>query len=316
MTRVSTLGQNDLLLTEVLRNEARVFESQQKVASGVESPDYKGIARDVATLSGAKTLEKRTESFLATNRDVARRIEINDVALQSLFDAASRLRQDILSAINTGSGLAFRDKIDDLFDSAVNILNSKENGRYIFAGSRTDAAPVLTTTSAQLTALGSGNHTGAFTNNTIKAQAKIDENQTMTYGVLASDIGDELFESIQRLMLFDDGTNNFGFSSGGPFGNALNDDQKNFLLQELQQATQAFDDLNQQVAFNGINASRVEVTQNRHIKDLDFLRIFIGDIEDVNAAEAISKLNLDQLALDASFRVYAQLTRLSLIDFL
>ena len=395
MTRIATFAQNQFLLQDVLRNERRLFEDQQRVASGFKSRDYKGIARDVATLSGAKTIQKKTETFIESNIDLRRRLEIYDIALQGLFDSADQLRQDLITGVNTSSGIGLRDKINGhrrqssqyagerplhllrahrhagrqwalarsapaikafdnntiqqrakidenqtltygvladgaatelfesiqrlvLFDNGTHycLLNTRENGRYIFSGTRTDTPAVNATTTTALAALGSGNHAQAFDNNTIQQRAKIDENQTLTYGVLADGAATELFESIQRLVLFDNGTNNFGFTTSGPFANELTDDQRDFLIQELAQITQAVDETNIAVAENGVHMRSLEDAQQRHEADRIFIRVFIGDIQDVNAAEAISQLNLDQLALDASFRVYAQLTRLSLIDFI
>jgi flagellar hook-associated protein 3 FlgL len=43
---------------------------------------------------------------------------------------------------------------------------------------------------------------------------------------------------------------------------------------------------------------------------------FIGDIEDVNLAEAITRLNQDQVAVEAAGRMIAQLDQLSLLNFL
>ena len=92
--------------------------------------------------------------------------------------------------------------------------------------------------------------------------------------------------------------------------------QKTFLIAELAAVTAAFDTLNQATAQNGVNQATLEDTQDRQEKSLTFVRIFISDIEDVNVVEAISRLNLDQLALDASFQVFSRLTRLTLVDFL
>ena len=62
MSRVSTFGQAQILLQDVLRNEEHVFDGQRKVASGDKSRDYQGLALDVPTLIGAKTLRTATES--------------------------------------------------------------------------------------------------------------------------------------------------------------------------------------------------------------------------------------------------------------
>ena len=42
----------------------------------------------------------------------------------------------------------------------------------------------------------------------------------------------------------------------------------------------------------------------------------ISDIEDVDMASAVTRLNGDQTALQASYKVMAQLSQLSLLNFL
>ena len=46
------------------------------------------------------------------------------------------------------------------------------------------------------------------------------------------------------------------------------------------------------------------------------MTIFAADIEDADMGEAISRLQQDDLALDVSFRMLAQLSRVSLLDFI
>ena len=151
-------------------------------------------------------------------------------------------------------------------------------------------------------------------NNSIQSQTKIDDSRTLTYGVLADTAATELFDVISRMVLFDDGTSAQGFPPAGAFNDPLDLNQKNFLESLLAEATQAADVLNIQVALNGVNLSTLEDVQTRHKSELTFIKIFIGDIEDIDTAEAISNLNLDQLALEASFRVFGQLTRLTILD--
>ena len=314
MTRVSTFGQQQLLLNTILQNQSRVFERQDQIASGNRSPNYQGIARNVETLQTSKTIKARTETFLDANKDLNRRLEIYDVALQGVYDVAQDLRLSIIDAVNTNSGLALRDKINDFYDTAVSLLNTKDGGDYIFGGTRTDTQPVAATTTTALAALGLGNHAQAFVNNSIQAQTKVDETRTLTYGVLGNTVATDLFDVISRLVLFDDGTSAQGFPPAGAFNDPLDLNQKNLLQSLLDEATTAVNTVNSAVALNGVNLKTLEDTQARHEADLVFTRIFIGDIEDIDTAEAISNLNLDQLALESSFRVFGQLTRLTLLD--
>ena len=314
MTRVSTFGQQQLLLNTILQNQSRVFERQDQIASGNRSPDYRGISRNVETLQTAKTIKARGETFLDANKDLDRRLAIYDVALQGQYDVAQEVRLSIIDAVNTNSGLALRVKLNDFYDTAVSLLNTKDGGDFIFGGTRTDTQPVTATTTTALAALGLGNHANAFVNNSIRAQTKVDESRTLTFGVLADTAATELFDVISRLVLFDDGTSAQGFPPAGAFNDPLDINQKNFLQSLLAEATQAINSLNSQVALNGVNQRTLEDVQGRHQSELTFIKIFIGDIEDIDAAEAISNLNLDQLALEASFRVFGQLTRLTLLD--
>ena len=142
---------------------------------------------------------------------------------------------------------------------------------------------------------------------------------------MADDVAADLVQALRRLMQFDAGNNPTdtgntatGETSDGPFPlvQPLTNNQRDFLIKELANATKAFDTPNQAVATNGVNQKTLEETQDRHGTSLIFIKIFISDIEDVDVAEAISRLNLDQLSLDASFRVYGELTRLTILDFI
>ena len=324
VTRVSTFSQNTILLREILRNEQRLFRDQQQIASGLKTDEYRGIARDIGTLGVSKTTESRLEQFKESNLDMERRLNIYDVTLRSLSDAAQELRQDVINAISLDSGLGLRTKIDLIFDRVVSLLNTKDNGRFIFGGTRTDIPPVNVSNPSQLedpavvTSIAS-----IFDNNKIVRQAEIDEDLTIDYGVLASTVATDVLQSLRRLMRYDAGNDPTnaanvptGETSDGPFANPLTTAQKTFLIAELAAVTAAFDTLNQVTAQNGVNQATLEDTQDRQEKSLTFVRIFISDIEDVNVVEAISRLNLDQLALDASFQVFSRLTRLTLVDFL
>ena len=282
MTRVSTFSQNTLLLNEVLRNQRRVFEAQNQIASGLKSPDFKGISRDAASLSVAKNSEARTQQFVDTNSELAHKLDLYDLTLQELSNVAQDLKQDLILAVNTNSGIAFRTKIDLLYDRVTNALNTRDNGRYIYGGTRTDIPPVAVTSPAQLQDPATVTSVASvFANNNIKPAADIDQNLNLTYGVLADDVAADLVQALRRLMQFDAGNNPTdtgntatGETSDGPFPlvQPLTNNQRDFLIKELANATKAFDTLNQAVATNGVNQKTLEETQDRHGTSLIFIK--------------------------------------------
>jgi len=319
MTRISSYGQSQLLLQDVLRNQQRLFQVQNQVTSGMKSNDYTGIARDVGTLSGAKSVKARSEQFYDANIEVERRMNIYDASLEGLRGVAQELRDNVLSAINTDSGIAIRTQMENLFDTAVNMLNTRDNGRYIFSGTRTDVAPVTKITPATLAGVATSVATtpsNVFANNGLKQSIQVDDNLNMEFGILGEDVGKNLMESLRRMFRFSDGTEDFGSPPAGAFSNPLTPSQANFLKGELAALNATIDTIDQVHASVGVNQMSLEGVQKRHLEDINFMRIFITDIEEVDIGEAISRLNRDQVALDSSYRVLSQITRSTLLDFI
>ena len=319
MARISSYGQSQLLLQDVLRNQQRLFKVQNQVTSGMKSDDYTGIARDVGTLSGAKSVKARSEQFYDANVEVERRLNIYDASLEGLRRVAQELRDNVLSAINTDSGIAIRTQMENLFDTAVNMLNTRDNGRYVFSGTRTDVAPVTKITPATLAGVATSVATtpaNAFANNGLKQSTQVDDNLNMEYGILGEDVGKDLMESLRRMFRFSDGTEAFGAPPAGAFNSTLTPSQSDFLKGELANLNATIDTIDQVHASVGVNQMSLEGVQTRHLHDINFMRIFITDIEEVDIGEAISRLNRDQVALDSSYRVLSQITRSTLLDFI
>ena len=316
MTRVSTAGQTQLLLDTLLRNQERQAKLQLQVATLRTSTDFKGIARDTVTLLGARELEARTQQFIDSNAVLEQRLGTYNLSLQRLADIAQTLRQDVIGAIESNSAVALMDKVNAGFEDAAAMLNTRVDGQYIFAGTRTDKAPVNVSTPAAL--LGLAQTADAFDNNNIKVQARISDNTVKEYGILADDIGTKLLDSFRRLMQFNAGTLPAGagaFAPAGAFQTPLPKNQQDFLIGELAAIQAAFDTLNQEVAKNGVTLQLLDETQERHRDDLLFTRTLINGIENIDPADAVTDLNESQLVLEASMQVLATLTRLSLLDF-
>jgi len=317
MTRVSTYGTSQLLLSYTLQTQNRVVGSQEQIASGYKSQNYKGLAKDAVALEGAKSLRDRLQSYISTNRLVENRVQTQEGALRALGDIAEELRQTVTTAVANNSGTALTGKVRDLYDRAVDVLNRQVDGRYIFSGSRTGTPPVSVTSVTTL--LTTTPVTNAFANDTNKLAAQIDDALTVTYGVLASDVATTLFSEIQRILQFDAGTLPSGaapYAPAGAYTNPLPTNQRDFLANELSTLTSMSQAVQDKLAQNGIVARTLDDVTTRHEQALIAAKAFIGDIQDADAAEAISNLNRDQTALEASYQVLSQLTRLNLLDFL
>jgi flagellar hook-associated protein 3 FlgL len=199
------------------------------------------------------------------------------------------------------------ERVDGIFRMAVNILNSRIDGRYIYGGTRTDVPPVNVDTLAEL--LAAPAVADVFDNNQTKPAMQIDEGETMEFGVLASDLGTQLFTAIRNIAQFHAG-------AGGPFDDDLTAAQRTFLEGELPNIIAAAEGLTLEAAKNGVHQNEVTDALERHDASKVVIKSMISDIEDVDMAEAITRLNQNQVAAQATAKLLAELNQLTLLNFL
>jgi flagellar hook-associated protein 3 FlgL len=131
----------------------------------------------------------------------------------------------------------------------------------------------------------------------------------VTYGVLADEVAEPLFQLFQDLMIY-------ATNTAGSFDNPLSTADRTFLIGKMSQAGAAFEAANTAQAEHGVAMGTIEDAKFRHEYELAFVNRFIANIEDTDIAEAVTKLNQHQLALESSFRVFSQLNKLSLLNFI
>ena len=307
MTRVSSFGHTQTLITELLRNQSNLFQDQQQVNTGKVASDYKGLAGQTAALLGAKTLQSRITQYTSAGTEIKGTLSIYDNSLGVLGSLTSDLKQTLQQGIANDEVYGFAETLSQSLNSAISALNTQVSGKYIFSGTRTDVPAVGIQSISDLQALAAGSD--AFQNNQQKAAVQIDDGVSLQYGMLASDVAGPLMDVLKALADFNAGPN-------GPIDGKLTATQQAFIqtqLGNLENARQTV--LNSQVE-NGVRQNRVDSVLNQHETTSNVVTGVISDIEDVDMASAVTKLNGDQTALQASYKVMAQLSQLSLLNFL
>jgi flagellar hook-associated protein 3 FlgL len=191
------------------------------------------------------------------------------------------------------------------FQSAIDALNSKHEGRFLFAGGRTDTKPVTADTLADLTAaptIGS-----LFSNDQLKAASRLDDFTVVETGFLANDLGTDVLTAFKAVQ---------AFQETEPFDGELTATQRAFLEGIVGSFQQSHEDVTNAAAKNGALQTRVDTHVTSQKEQVDSLQEIIGKRTDVDMAEAITKLQQAQLSVQASAQVIAQLRGVSLLDLL
>lgn len=303
---VSTMAQSQYMLSRIEQDEQALQNTQSQVATGYVSTTYGGIGSQTAALESAQTQGNLATGYSSAAQLASNQVNLQDTQLSQLSSLASQLQQDVTTAVANGNGGTLMSQAQSIFDQAVQILNSQDaNGNYIYSGGNANTPPVSTTSLSQLTALPSAAQ--AFTNGTEKASVVVGQNQTVQIGVLASDVGTQLMQTLQDIA---------NSNASSAFGTQLTSAQTSFLTSEIPNAQTAAQTVNQASGTNGEIYQELQAAQTQQQSMSTLYQGFASDIQNVDMATAATNLSENQTALQAALEVTAQMGQLSLLNYL
>jgi len=303
--RVSSFGQQQLLVRNIINNQARLFEDQRQVSTGKKADDFKGLASETGTILGARSFQTRIETYEATISTIRGKLDANDVQIGGVLDGMEDLKGSIQTMLANGQGQGFEELLEQTFRFTVNSLNTNFDGTHLFSGAKTGTKPVNVNSLAELSA--AGTTADVFDNASIAFEARIADGVNLEFGMLASDLATGIFDEMKAL---------YDQHQSTPFEGELDQAQFDFLQSRLQSLSTEIDGLRLDHVSNGLAFERLEVINEQHKDSVLFLETFIADLEDVNIAEAVTNLNNNQVALEASYQAISSLNQLSLLHFL
>jgi flagellar hook-associated protein 3 FlgL len=306
--RIATNAQSQIMLAQIQQDETALSQTQSQVATGLVSTTYGGIGDKTALMESARSQQTLATGYASAAQLGANQADLQDTQLNQLATLASQLQQDITTAVANHDGSTLMSQAQSIFDQAVQILNSQDaNGNYIYSGGKANAPPVAVSSMAALQALPSA--ASAFVNGAEKASVQIGANQTVQVGVLASDVGTQLFQTLQDVA-------NFNGGPSGNFGTTLTSAQSSFLTSEIQTARSAAQTLNDAVGNNGSVFQQLQTAVGQQQSMATMYQGFVSDVQDVDMATAASNLSQNQAALQAALEVTARLNQISLLNYL
>jgi flagellar hook-associated protein 3 FlgL len=309
VTRVTTPGNYSAVLTNLLAAQQRQQEAGAKVATQRNGDNLKDYARQSELLTAMRSVQQRIDVFKDQNTLIADKLATQDTALTRVSDAAQQVRQIMSEAIASGRVDTLVEDIQAQMNSAVEAMNARYGGKYVFSGGQVDTRPVTATALSDLTTAPPGDVTPFFKNDTFPVQAKLDESTVVTTGVLASDVGTAMLTALQTFEAFNQG-------GSGPFNGTMSAAQKTFLEGQLTAWDTIRSDVTLVAAHNGSIQKRVETVGADLNTRAASLTGMVGDITDADMGEAAAALQQAQLSVQSAAYVFQALQSSSLINFL
>lgn len=305
MTRVSTFGNYQSALLDMMTTQARGAEAQARVSTKKNATSLAGFGRTSETVTALKSSASRIQGFIETGKTVAARMTMQDLAFDRVGDSARAARQAIADALAANRVEGLMADMQSLFQAVQDGMNMQHQGKYLFAGSASDTAPVTVRTMAELAAL--GDTAAAFANRGKPQSSWLDEGVTMTTGFLADAVGSELFDIFRDLQLYHQGT---------PLEGQPDQAAKDFLTAIMGRLEAATTELTNVQAVNGAMQSRVDTLLESQEGRQIALETLLSDKTDADMARALADVELAQLSLQASAQVISQLRNSSLLNYL
>ena len=306
MTRVSTSGNFGVMTSNLMRAQVLQNIAGEQVSSQKNAIDLKGYSKNAEVLTALKTTQAKVAGFRDQVSLVANRLDVQDVGIGQVSDATQDARDAIANAIAAGSAETMMQQLNGAFGDVIQGLNSKFNGRYVFAGAKSDVQPTTATSMADLTAAPST--ASLFQNDQYITSNRIDDTTSVDTGQLADQLGTGVFNAFKQVQAYVD--------ANGPFTGKLTDAQSTFLQGLLGTFDTVKTGLTTAQAQNGLNQKRFETAQTDLSDQADTLTTMVGGITDVDMAEAVTRLQAAQLSVQAAAQVFSSLQNSSLLNVL
>lgn len=288
-------------LNDIGRQTSRLLQLQEQLATGrkVNAPSDDPLAARRAI--NVRSSISKNEQYTTNMSSVGPQLLETTTAVQTVQDAFLRARELTLQGANGTVNQAQRDQtaieINQLLETAVEQANHQTNGRYIFGGTRTLAAPFDVTRNGQ----------GEITAVTYQGN---DETMEVSVGdgasAVVNETGQDAFLSSQDVFqVLINIRNNLRAGNQSALQNQRLDELKKVQDQLLISMARVGAIQNR---FDGLTANTEDFTLQ--------LQQTLSDNIDADYAETVINLNAQTNAFQAALNAAARVIQPSLLDFL
>ena len=305
--KISTTLFFDRATTQLGDVQGNLAKTQEQLSTGKQIVKPSDEPDKASLVTRLESEMARQTSYQETLKTVNVRLTAEETALTNTSNVLTRIKELAVQAGNDTLGPKDRQTIaielNSLKEQILSLANSQDtNGNYLFAGSR-----------AGYPAFGK-DATGhiLYQGDQSRMKVNVGDNRTMNLNMAGSDA----FKRVVR----DDGK---GGKVGVDFFQSLEDltnAVQNSDMTNIQRGIKEIDGLQQGVSdgLAQIGSDQGVVDMQNSVLDQVVLRLKTtkSDVEDLDYTSAITKMNKDQLALEAAQSSFAKISQLSLFKYM
>ena len=145
MTAISTLGQALDQISRLNTQKSTLDTLSTQLASGKKASQFSGLGDDVLRVKRARADIKELDQYNANITNGSRRLQLMQNSIAQMIVQADNVRDALTLGVQQGSYTdlsASKDLATDVQDFMVDLINSRDGERYLFAGSDSSVKPI------------------------------------------------------------------------------------------------------------------------------------------------------------------------------
>ncbi|CAM8651178.1 flagellar hook-associated protein FlgL [Burkholderiales bacterium] len=305
--KISTTYLYDRAVSQMTTSQSKLAQSQAQLSSGKNVLRPSDAPEEAVSIQRLKSVIARQESFEQAIQTTENRLKTEETALEGVSNLLTRLKELAIQASNDTNGPKDREiiaiEMQGLQEDLLSFANTRDaNGAYLFSGSR-----VFTPAFSQQ-ADGEVIYQGDETVNLVDVgdQRQLRANRT----------GTQVFDRVVRT---DADGSQFGvsfFQSVQDLVAAVRSSDRANMNRGIAELTNLSDSVSLSIArvgsdMNVVTGQRAVLEETRLQ-----LQLVLSEAEDLDYTEAVTKMQKQMLALEASQASFAQISRLSLFEYI
>lgn len=296
--RVATFALSDSMIDAALKQQAKLAEKQLQSSSGLVSQDYGGLGATSQKVIDWQVAASRSKSYQDAASSADDRVQVMYSTTGSIVDLLTSFKSDLTAALsaNGSDSENLQNSASSSLSDLASLLNTQYGGRYLFAGSNTETAPVDLTGYAATSSTTSD--TSYYQGNDDISSVRVSGSRVISYGVTAND---SAFEQGMRAI------------SMIANGSSLDSDT---ISSALDLATQALDAVTGVQTRLSLSSAQLERAGNVQADFQDAVNNASSSLTDVDIAAVTAQISTYQSQLEASYSAIAKIQSLSLVQYL
>ena len=287
--------------------QGELAKTQEQLSTGKQIVKPSDSPDKASLVTRLESELARQASYQNTMKSVNTRLQTEETALINTSDVMTRMKELAIQASSDSLSPADRQsislEISSLKDQVLSLANTQDtNGNYLFAGSRVGSPAFAKNATGKV----------VYQGDESRMKVAVGDNRRMNLNMPGSDA----FVKVIR----DDGKGNkFGvgfFQAIDDLANAVKSSDHTNMQRGIAEIDTLQQGVSNAVAQIGTDMNVVDM-QNSVLDEVTLrLKTTKSDAEDLDYTSAITKMNKDQLALEAAQSSFAKISQLSLFKYM